>query len=351
MLQACFAKQPHHQSPTVSLFDYLPPKLITSLNVFTAVKQSNMPSSSNHLAGWLVAGRYRVGNQISLGSCGTVYKGTDEQNGSTVAIKVEHSLSSQQSHTGLMREKGVYLCLQNSGVEGFPRPRYYGTLMSSVQTARNGVHKVLVMDFLGKDLESYLKSQGGRCPVAEVLHIGIQALSLIRKLHSVGYIHRDIKPSNFLVDRSGNLTLIDFDLAARFRSKGSKRHIPFHDGVDGVGTPMFASVATHSGVEASRRDDLESLVYSLLYLRKGSVPWVNERGDRDPGAGDMSDDDLDDEEILDRKEEATEDTKTLFQGLPRELKDFYQIVSCLRFEEKPDYSRLEDLLRRASSRR
>lgn len=36
---------------------------------------------------------------------------------------------------------------------------------------------------------------------------------------------------------------------------------------------MFASVNAHSGFELSRRDDIESLLYTLMYLHKSTLPW------------------------------------------------------------------------------
>ena len=35
----------------------------------------------------------------------------------------------------------------------------------------------------------------------------------------------------------------------------------------------YASVHAHLGRTASRRDDLESLAYTLLFLLKGRLPW------------------------------------------------------------------------------
>ena len=42
-----------------------------------------------------------------------------------------------------------------------------------------------------------------------------------------------------------------------------------------VGTALFASINAHKGSELSRRDDIESLVYTLIYLITGTLPWKN----------------------------------------------------------------------------
>lgn len=70
------------------------------------------------------------------------------------------------------------------------------------------------------------------------------------------------------------VNVIDFGLAKKFRDPRTSNHIPYkQDGYHGVGTSLFAAINTHLGVESSRRDDLESLAYMLVYFLRGSLPW------------------------------------------------------------------------------
>lgn len=62
-------------------------------------------------------------------------------------------------------------------------------------------------------------------------------------------------------------------MAKKYIEKKSDSHIPYVEGKQLTGTAKYASVFTHMGVEQSRRDDMESLGYVLIYLLKGELPW------------------------------------------------------------------------------
>ena len=102
-----------------------------------------------------------------------------------------------------------------------------------------------------------------------------QILYEIEYIHSKNLIHRDIKPSNFLIgqgNKSNTIYTIDFGLSKKYRESKTSLHIPYRDGKLLIGTARFASINTHLGIEQSRRDDIESIGYMMVYLMKGSLP-------------------------------------------------------------------------------
>lgn len=139
-----------------------------------------------------------------------------------------------------------------------------------------GDYNVLVMELLGPNLEELRVYSGGKFSLQTTLMLADQMIARIEHTHENFYLHRDLKPNNFSIGigmRLNVIYLIDFGLGMTYKNKLTGTHITFKDKKEIVGTIRFASVNAQDGMEQSRRDDLESLGYVLIYLIRGALPW------------------------------------------------------------------------------
>ena len=259
--------------------------------------------------------KYRLLHKIGSGSFGDVYLAQNIFNGEEVAVKMESQMCKQPQ---LLYECKLYRHLQ--GGIGIPRLRWYGTHETG--------YNVMVTDLLGPSLEDLFNSCGRRFSLKTVLMVADQMLGRLEYMHNKNYVHRDIKPENFLLGlgrHCNKLHLIDFGLSKRYRDSRTRVHIPEVRGKSLTGTARYASINAHLGTEQSRRDDLESLGYVLLYFLNGSLPWQGLKGHGKQKY----------EKICENKLTLT--AEYLGKNQPEEFTSYLNYVRGLRFEEVPDY--------------
>ncbi|VDK89143.1 unnamed protein product [Litomosoides sigmodontis] len=195
----------------------------------------------------------------------------------------------------------------------------------------------MVMELLGPSLEDLFNFCSRKFTLKTVLLLADQMLSRIEYIHSRDFIHRDIKPDNFLMGlgRKGNLVyIIDFGLAKKYRYGRGHAHIPYRENKNLTGTARYASVNTHLGIEQSRRDDIESLGYVLMYFNRGTLPWQGLKAATKRQKYDK---------ISEKK--MTTPVEELCAGYPEAFAAYLKYCKCLSFEEQPDYSHLRQLFR------
>ncbi|KAJ7743962.1 kinase-like domain-containing protein [Mycena maculata] len=289
-------------------------------------------------------GKYRLEEEIAVGGCGQVFLGVHTVAGKEVAIKLEPAVA---KHSPLKQESKIYKTLM--GGTGVPWIMWSG---------RQGDYNVMVIDLLGPSLEDLFKMCNRHFSLKTVLLLTDQLISRIEFIHNHGFVHRDVKPANFVMGtgKAANMVnVIDFGLAKKFRDSRTFLHIPYkQDDFHGVGTSLFAAINTHLGVESSRRDDLESLAYMLIYFLRGTLPWRKLRAPAAPPSTYLASAttpynpvsatwDL----IRDSKLAAE---PLLTCGLPPEFDVLYRYARGLEFDDLPDYAGLRALFRALAGR-
>jgi serine/threonine protein kinase len=198
-----------------------------------------------------------------------------------------------------------------------------------------GEYNVMVMELLGPSLEDLFNFCSRKFTLKTVLMLADQMISRIEYIHSKNFIHRDVKPDNFLMGlgSKGNLVyLIDFGLAKRYRDARTHQHIPFRDNKNLTGTARYASINTHLGMEQSRRDDVESIAYVVMYFLRGSLPWQGLRAATKKQKYDR---------ISEKK--MTTSIDELCKGFSAEFATYLTVCRSLQFDDKPNYTYLRQL--------
>ncbi|KAI8826963.1 kinase-like domain-containing protein [Fimicolochytrium jonesii] len=286
-------------------------------------QQSSSSGQPHALTDLRVGNKFKIGRKIGSGSFGDIYLGTNIINGEEVAIKIE---AVKAKHPQLEYEAKVYKSL--AGGVGIPFVRYFGIEED---------HNCMVIDLLGPSLEDLFNFCGRKFTLKTVLLLADQLISRVEYIHSKNFIHRDIKPDNFLMGlgkRGNQVNVIDFGLAKKYRDPKTHLHIPYKENKNLTGTARYASINTHLGVEQSRRDDLESLGYVLMYFCRGALPWQGLKAATKKQKYDR---------IMEKK--MTTPTEVLCRGFPNEFSMYLNYTRSLRFDDKPDYSYLRKLFR------
>lgn len=269
---------------------------------------------------------YYVDKKLGKGGFGQVYCGkrataTKEKEGANanlVALKLEHR-SSKGCNYGPPYEWSVYGALGN--IAGIPKVHYKG---------RQGDYYIMVMDMLGPSLWDVWNTQGQVMSQEMVACIAVESIAILERLHSKGFVHGDVKPENFLLGAVGTpsekkLFLVDLGLATRWKDNVCGTHVEYDQRPDVFrGTVRYASVHAHLGRTASRRDDLESLAYTLLFLLRGRLPWQGYQGDN--------------KGFLVCKKKMATSPEILCRYTPAPFRTFTEAVINLKFDEEPKYA-------------
>lgn len=281
-------------------------------------------STGSHLPD-IIAGRWKIGAEVGFGGCGKIFGVKDIETGEVLVLKSEPQQVKQPT---VPTEIEVYKALKKASPRpvGFPRMHYHGKVENQ---------NFFIMDFLGEPLGQILDNSESPLPNDFILSFGMQAITRIEKLHSLGYVHGDINPNNFLMGRTdlGRVYLIDFGLSRRFRGTDGT-HVKKDVSKFLPGVRIFASPHVLDGWVHSRRDDIISLGYCLIYMVNLDLPWIeiNDFNDR-----------------AQKKDTWTVNCQRairmcdLCQRLPL-MESFFEYANDLDFEDTPDYEYLGSLL-------
>ena len=296
-------------------------------------KNNNEHSNTRIRTETSVGDEYPLEKQIGKGSFGYVYMGRNPKTGELFACKAEKISTSNKDR--LRAEYNLYKIFRKNKVRCVPRVDTY--LVTSDWN-------LMMMQLLGKSLDGIFVDNKNQLDLGTVMKIGIMMIDGLEEIHKTGVIHRDIKPNNFMFGRreegeDTKLYIVDFGLSKAWRDPNTGSHISQKQGRSMIGTARYASINIHLGMEPSRRDDLESVGYVLVYLAKGVLPWQGLAKRKKESAID---------EIKDKKMSTT--TDELCSGLPVCFKELINYAKGLSFQEEPNYNMMRKMIMNSSKK-
>ena len=266
----------------------------------------------------LINGIYVLNKLKPLGSSEKTFKGRVLPSNQPIVIKYE-----KYYKNNLYKERKYYNCLK--GIKSIPKIYWFG---------REGQYNYLILEYLGPSLEILFRKYNKKFSLGTILKLSIKMLSILKKIHEQGIILRYIKLENIVIGKNGEedrIYFIDFEYAKKYIKKG--RHILFKEYVKRIiGRRKFISLNAENGFTISRRDDIESLIYNIIYLMKGELPWSSSNKNES--------------KYLKENIESNE----FFSELPEEIKLFVKYVKNMEFSQNPDYEYLNELLLKLASK-
>ena len=277
--------------------------------------------STDVFLGQTIFNKYKLIRKLGQGSFGSIYQAQSKCSNKYYAVKLEEMRQNQF----VLEEESIFLSYLNC--PRIPKLKTFGYSGSLI---------ILVMELLGDSLDKIFdKLPSRKMSIRCVCNIAYQLLMIFEIIHNCNIIHRDIKPANVAIGFEGKskfIYLLDFGLSKKYRSSKTKKHFPFVQGNKLIGNARYSSINALDGGTQSRRDDLESLGYLLLYLLLGRLPW---QGHISHSKEDKY------YKIREIKKNTT--PEELCQGLPPQIQEYVEYTRNLEYEADPDYNYLKNL--------
>ncbi|CAD8073407.1 unnamed protein product [Paramecium sonneborni] len=268
--------------------------------------------------------QYKLLQKIGCGSKHLIYKVESKVTFQIFALKLEKRPQSDQ----IENEIRILHYLQN--IEGIPRLIQFG--MSADKKY------FLIYPLLHSNMQALAKQQ--KFSLSLILTIGLRIIEILEKVHKNNILHLDIKPENIMISeqiqndqdflKPGFIQLIDFGLSQKFIVNSKSLQDVF------IGSLNFASRSSHRGTHLGYKDDLESLLYVLYYLKDLKLPWSEK------AQWGLKDVDI---EQIGKKKSIFFKTTLIKNQNTNNFSSFMFYIDGLRYDLMPDYDYIKQIFK------
>ncbi|CAD8191822.1 unnamed protein product [Paramecium octaurelia] len=272
---------------------------------------------------------YKILSTLGAGSGHQVLKVKHNQTSQILALKMEKNPNLGQLEGEIKKLKEL------AGTFGIPQLIDYGKTSDQ--------KSYLITPLLKRNLHEITKDH--LLSLHHILAIGLSLINILQQIHKKDILHLDIKPENIMISqpfinvpidqilKPGFMYLIDFGLSQKIGLR------PFSNKVF-VGSLRYASRQAHKGNPLGYKDDLESLLYVLVYLRNQNLPWQSLKQQQTQQ--------MEIKKIGEMKD-AIFNTLVLSQKFPPQFLQFKSYIETLTQKTMPDYDYIKNLFKQMLS--
>lgn len=219
--------------------------------------------------GTLIAGKYRILEELGRGGMGVVYKAEDIKLKRTIAIKFLSSdlLGDPDHRARFLREAQTASALNHPHI------------CTIHEVGEEAEKPYIAMEYVsGRSLSSLIRSES--MPTADILRYGIQIAGALEHAHGRGIIHRDLKTANIMITREGVAKVLDFGLAKRLENEARREaalsQTPLTEAGSLMGTMQYVAPEVLRGEAAATRSDIWALGVIFYEMAAGKMPFEGE---------------------------------------------------------------------------